>query len=354
MVVAQFPEFVDQPVRFLGKGFDNVAVQIGQAVFRFPRGPVGAEFMDREIRWLSQVSNLVSLPISAPLWVGEPTDTYPCRFSGYPYIAGQTGCGLEWTPEQRARLVVPLAQVLRELHAAPVPENPPSDTMGRADLPRRAEAMREHVSAVVAAAPEVDAAQLERRVDAWCQAAQETPNCWVHGDLYARHLLVQPDGRLSGLIDWGDVHVGDPSVDLSVVPAMLNTEDRALFFEHYGDIAPSTWDRARFVALFSGMILIEYGQAIGDRALFDAGRHNLQVLLREPLSSGTELVNGTLHTGGGDPERGPTSVNGAPRIGNAKPPRPSSQSTPVPSTPVPESHPAPQPEQRPCRLRAHS
>ena len=41
---------------------------------------------------------------------------------------------------------------------------------------------------------------------------KDRKQCLVHGDLYAKHLLVQPDKqgqlKLSGIIDWGDLHLG--------------------------------------------------------------------------------------------------------------------------------------------------
>jgi aminoglycoside phosphotransferase (APT) family kinase protein len=38
--------------------------------------------------------------------------------------------------------------------------------------------------------------------------------CVIHGDLGAEHLLVR-DGRLVGVIDWGDARMGDPALDYS-------------------------------------------------------------------------------------------------------------------------------------------
>ena len=38
---------------------------------------------------------------------------------------------------------------------------------------------------------------------------------WIHGDLHPGNLLVR-DGRLSGVLDFGDVTAGDPATDLSV------------------------------------------------------------------------------------------------------------------------------------------
>jgi aminoglycoside phosphotransferase (APT) family kinase protein len=36
----------------------------------------------------------------------------------------------------------------------------------------------------------------------------------IHSDLGPEHLLVR-DGRLAGVIDWGDTRVGDPALDYS-------------------------------------------------------------------------------------------------------------------------------------------
>jgi aminoglycoside phosphotransferase (APT) family kinase protein len=38
----------------------------------------------------------------------------------------------------------------------------------------------------------------------------------THGDLHARHLLVDDSGAATAVIDWGDVCVADPGIDLSI------------------------------------------------------------------------------------------------------------------------------------------
>lgn len=56
----------------------------------------------------------------------------------------------------------------------------------------------------------------------------EGPPTTLHGDLYARHLLVDR-GRLIGVIDWGDLMAGDPAVDLTVAVTFLPRAARASF-----------------------------------------------------------------------------------------------------------------------------
>jgi aminoglycoside phosphotransferase (APT) family kinase protein len=41
------------------------------------------------------------------------------------------------------------------------------------------------------------------------------PPVWVHGDLLAGNLLLQA-GRLTGVIDWSALGVGDPACDMIV------------------------------------------------------------------------------------------------------------------------------------------
>ena len=36
---------------------------------------------------------------------------------------------------------------------------------------------------------------------------------FIHGDLGAEHVFVD-DGRITGVIDWGDAAIGDPDLDL--------------------------------------------------------------------------------------------------------------------------------------------
>ena len=122
-----------------------------------------------------------------------------------------------------------------------------------------------HASWVFAALPTVvieDApAGYAARTDAIC-----------HGDLYARHLLVDDAGDLAGVIDWGDCHRGDPAVDLSAVYALLPPAGRAAFFSHYPPPDEPTRSVMRLRALGHTLSLIAF-----------AGQLDEPDLLRESL-----------------------------------------------------------------------
>jgi aminoglycoside phosphotransferase (APT) family kinase protein len=92
----------------------------------------------------------------------------------------------------------------------------------------------------------------------------------VHGDLYARHLLLDQRNRLCGVIDWGDVHYGLSAVDLSVVHMMIPVEFHDEFFTAYGAVDERTWRFARYRARHHATYTLESAVARSDQRLQQA------------------------------------------------------------------------------------
>jgi aminoglycoside phosphotransferase (APT) family kinase protein len=79
------------------------------------------------------------------------------------------------------------------------------------------------------------------------------PAVWLHGDLHPANILVHR-GRISGVIDFGDITSGDPATDLSVawmlLPAGCHGAFRAAYRAANGyPASDDTWTRARGWAL---------------------------------------------------------------------------------------------------------
>lgn len=60
-------------------------------------------------------------------------------------------------------------------------------------------------------------AELEDRWRRWVETDKFWPDfsAFVHGDLYAGHVLSDTKGRISGIIDWSEACVSDPAIDFS-------------------------------------------------------------------------------------------------------------------------------------------
>jgi aminoglycoside phosphotransferase (APT) family kinase protein len=95
---------------------------------------------------------------------------------------------------------------------------------------------------------------------AW-DAAVETPAwsgapVWVHGDLLPGNVLVQA-GRVTGVIDFSGMGVGDPACDLMIAWGLFSGERRHAFRAALA-VDDATWARGRGHALSQALIFIPY------------------------------------------------------------------------------------------------
>ena len=276
LVEARFPTLVGARFERAGAGMDNVVFRVGgRWAFRFPRRDLGAQLLARE-RWVTaRLGPRLPVLVAPPVFIGGPSHGYPYAFVGVAWRSGRTACALD--AATTSTLAASLGAALARLHGvAPTAEDlaeAPRDTLRKADLAFRRGWIGDRLHVV----PDgIDAA----RVDALAaELAQTTPwdrgLRWVHGDLYARHVVVGADGGLAGLIDWGDAHLGDPALDLSIAWTLFEPDARGAFRAAYGEVDEATWKRARFRGLFYGVALIEFGADIGDAALERCGRRAL-------------------------------------------------------------------------------
>ena len=282
MITARFPDLAFHSLTLLGAGWDNTAFLVDERlVFRFPRRKMAAGLIERERRILPMLAPMLPLPIPQPIFNGQPGEDYPYYFSGYLLLPGTTACHLEWTDAQRTECAVVLASFLASLHGVPVDAETrnwaPGDELRRADLEKR---VPQVIARLKSLAPRLKNVDVSAVLTAVQECASASPwsdlGCWVHGDLYARHLLADDTHKLSGIIDWGDIHLGDRAVDLSIAFSFLPPAARTGFCNAYGPTDDATWKRAQFRAIHYGAILFEYGLDVGDTALQSAGIYALQ------------------------------------------------------------------------------
>ena len=64
-------------------------------------------------------------------------------------------------------------------------------------------------------------------------------------------------GRLTGVIDWGDLHLGDPAVDLIPAWTVMGEMGRQRFRAAL-DVNAGLWARSRGFALHQALLIIPY------------------------------------------------------------------------------------------------
>ncbi len=274
LIATQFPQLA--PVRAVayGEGFDNTAFLVNDVwVFRFPRRTVAVPPIEAERAALPVIAGLLPLVTPVPEFCGQPSDAYAWPFLGYRELPGHPACRAPLTPEQRAAAAAPLARFLRALHGQPpevvaragVGPDPCRRMVLDVMLPRARASFAQLAADRLIPSDAPYRALLDRVPPDWTPA----DTVLVHGDFYACHVLVDDTGTPTGVIDWGDVHRGDPAVDLFVVYGFLPPAARDAFWQHYGEVDAPRRRVAQARAASHASMLARYAHDLRDQRLLD-------------------------------------------------------------------------------------
>ena len=288
LISGQFSQLAGATIARFGAGMDNVAFLVANRyVFRFPRRTIVVPLLEREERILPRIAQQLPLPIPFPQFIGKPDLGYPWTFAGYERLRGTSACSLPLSRDDRTAMARPLGEFLGALHSIDlqtgIAAGLPDDELGRLDHRKRFPLAQQRFEELHSAGLIADASPFLQFLAAHPPAGPRERRCIVHGDLYARHLLVDRHHRLSGIIDWGDVHLGDPALDMMAAFSMLPASAYRDFKNAYGGVDDETWLLAKYRAVYHGSLVAHYGMHINDAALRDAGLAGLQLILETLL-----------------------------------------------------------------------
>ena len=281
LVREQFPG-LGRTIEPFGSGWDNTAYLVdGDIVFRFPRREMAVPFIAREVHVLPALAPRLPLPVPVPRWAGAPTDRFRWPFAGYRRLPGRTTDAAVLSSAERRAAAPVLAEFLRALHAIPLDGlDLPGDELARTDFVRRGPLLLERLQGLEEAGLIADQRPWERlfEVDFPGPPPHAVP---VHGDLYERHVLVDDANRISGVIDWGDVHAGDPALDLSFLYRFFPADQRDGFLRVYGPVDARTAGLARLRAAFHAITVAFFAHSTGDEPLLRASLAGMRNVLED-------------------------------------------------------------------------
>lgn len=283
LIKEQFPELQPQNIRLLGVGWDNTAFVVNEdLIFRFPRRAIALPLLEAEWSLLPKLAPQLPLPIPFPQWKGNPSAQFPWTFIGYRMLTGFTACYANLTEKERSSLAEPIASFLKQLHTLPTEEishcKLSNDNAPRIDGLLLIQKIHKNFEELSFLGLLPHQKQLEKVIEKSQHFRRPLLTAIVHGDFYVRHLLLDEKHHLTGVIDWGDVHLGDPAIDLAIAHSFLPQEAHACFLKHYGDVSDETWCLARLRALYSSTILALFGHHSGDPSLAREGLRSLHVI----------------------------------------------------------------------------
>jgi aminoglycoside phosphotransferase (APT) family kinase protein len=254
----QHPELASLPLVQVGEGWDNYLFRLGEELaIRLPRRTIAAPLILNEQRWLPALAARLTLRVPAPLRIGVASSAFPWPWTVVPWLEGAPA-DMDAALDAR-HMAIDLGRFLRELHR-PAPPDAPRNPWRGVPLAERASIVHKSMTQV---GDRIDPQPLIR---IWQEAVEAPrwpgPPLWLHGDLHPGNLLVR-DGRLSAVIDFGDLTAGDPASDLSVAWMLLAARDREAFRAacSQGDaIDDDTWVRARGWALTLGLAYLAHSR----------------------------------------------------------------------------------------------
>ena len=237
-------------------GTDNAIFRLGEEmVVRMPRRTRTSETLAKELQWLPKLAPRLPVAIPVPLAEGTPALGYPFRWAVYTWLKGQTATAGHITDTRQ--LAVDLARFMDALwHIDPTEGPAPGahNFFRGVPLDVRNEMTRAAIAALDGAM-DVDAMtavwEAAVRAPAWSR-----PPVWVHGDMDSRNILVE-QGRLSGVIDFGGLAVGDPACDVMTAWKVLPPDARRTFRVALS-IDDATWLRSRGWTLSQAVMILSY------------------------------------------------------------------------------------------------
>jgi Predicted aminoglycoside phosphotransferase len=259
LLSAQFPQWTELPIEPVpSAGTNNALYRLGpDLAVRLPRIEGATGQMDKEHQWLPRLAPHLPLAIPVPLAMGEPGEGYPWPWSVYRWLEGESAESQHLTDQgQAARDLAHFIMALQRIDLADWPPPLPSQSSRGVPLSTRDAYVR---SAIAKLSGMLDTDAVTAVWDVTLQAPEwHGPPILTHGDLLPGNLLVQ-QGRLSAVIDFEGLGVGDPACDLIAAWSLLSARTRDVFRAALS-IDDATWARGQGWPLSIGLIAFPYYQ----------------------------------------------------------------------------------------------
>lgn len=260
----RWPELGVRTFEPVGEGWDCFTYVVnGESVFQFPRLPGASERLAKQIAVLPELAREVSSAIPSP----EYTSTDPlcmgyARIDGRPMSADVDGI---W-PEC-------LGRFLYDLHLTP-PEfvglRSSTAAVVREGLRHEVGVLSEHVFPLL---DPHERAAAERRLAAFLDDDDNFrfATGLTHGDIGPEHVLITGAGDLAGVIDWGDLEVGDPAFDLTWVIHSMPEEGERVLGAYGGPPDDRFRSRSRFAFMLMPWHEVKYGLETDQPGFVESG-----------------------------------------------------------------------------------
>jgi aminoglycoside 2''-phosphotransferase len=221
-IASRFPQLKPANCRELTAGWENQVLEInGEYIFRFPKLRRRWSRQWREIGLLEWLAPRLTVTVPHYEFIWKGTRKHPQKLAGYRKVPGVACTGDALSDEWMDRLGEDLGGFLSELHDLRPTGEVSKSLAGFERKSWLASQHRSYRDAKGYAYPLLDAAARVRAEAFWAEYLEKIPHfkfrtALCHSDLTDQNLIIDPsNGKLNGVIDWGDARIGDPAFDFA-------------------------------------------------------------------------------------------------------------------------------------------
>lgn len=185
---------------------------------------------------------------------GKPSDIYPWHWSIYEWMDGKSASETSENDLDLEQVSEQLAGFLCELHKVDIynaPEPGLHNYYRGAHLSIYDDSIRNALKSLQGVV------ETQKIINLWDKAIDSrwgNKLVWVHGDFAVGNILIR-GRKVSAIIDFGCIAIGDPACDLVIAWTFLKGKSREIF-KRKMCMDKSTWERARGWALWKSVITL--------------------------------------------------------------------------------------------------
>lgn len=211
-------------------------------VLRIPRRTDLVSQIEQEKKILEIVKKHTA--VAVPDWqiVSDKLIAYPLLEDNPVITFDSETYAVTWNINQQNNSYIPsLAKVLVDLHCIPAQEalsngvKTLTAAMSRQEVFDNLEMVRRELPI---------GHKLETRWQRWLDNDRLWPDftAFIHGDLYAGHILARENGEITGIIDWSEGQVSDPSIDFSGHITVFGEDSLKELLVEYEKLGGRIWE----------------------------------------------------------------------------------------------------------------
>ncbi len=254
LLKTQFPAWAELSVELVDScGTDHHIYRLGDSLsIRMPRIERATNQARKEREWLPKIAPHVPLDVPVQVAMGQPGEGYPFEWSIYQWLPGDNSNSTIDDLDQAAIDLAAFIKALRLVEVAGAHVRP----VGARGGPL-VECDRQVRRSIVELGDRIDGvAATQLWEESLAAPLWDGEGVWVHGDLLPGNLLVV-EGRLSSVIDFGSLNVGDPACDLQPAWNSFAGSSRLRFRSELG-VDDASWLRGRGWAIYQALSALSY------------------------------------------------------------------------------------------------